>query len=100
FSAERRMARELMADGEFVEVFVDTPFEECARRDPKGLYARALNGEIKNFTGVDSPYEAPETPEVHLRTLGKSAEEMVDALEHWLNERDIAEDQYDSGGGI
>ncbi len=66
FSAERRMARELMADGEFVEVFVDTPFEECARRDPKGLYARALNGEIKNFTGVDSPYEAPEKPEIHL----------------------------------
>ncbi|MER8677815.1 MULTISPECIES: sulfate adenylyltransferase subunit CysN [unclassified Mesorhizobium] len=100
FSAERRMARELMADGEFVEVFVDTPFEECARRDPKGLYARALNGEIKNFTGVDSPYEAPENPEIHLKTLGKTAEEMVEALEHWLNERDIAEDQYDSGGGI
>ncbi len=100
FSAERRMARELMADGEFVEVFVDTPFEECARRDPKGLYARALNGEIKNFTGVDSPYEAPENPEIHLKTLGKTAEEMVEALEHWLNERDIAEDQYEAGGGI
>ncbi|MGX5840639.1 sulfate adenylyltransferase subunit CysN [Mesorhizobium sp. ArgA1] len=100
FSAERRMARELMADGEFVEVFVDTPFEECARRDPKGLYARALNGEIKNFTGVDSPYEAPEKPEIHLKTLGKTAEEMVEALEHWLNERDIAEDQYEAGGGI
>ncbi|RRH95453.1 sulfate adenylyltransferase subunit CysN [Mesorhizobium tamadayense] len=100
FSAERRMARELMTDGEFVEVFVDTPFEECARRDPKGLYARALSGEIKNFTGVDSPYEAPENPEIHLETLGKTAEEMVEALEHWLNERDIAEDQYDNGGGI
>ncbi|WP_192256447.1 sulfate adenylyltransferase subunit CysN [Mesorhizobium caraganae] len=100
FSAERRMARELMADGEFVEVFVDTPFEECARRDPKGLYARALNGEIKNFTGVDSPYEAPENPEIHLKTLGKTAEEMVETLEHWLNERDIAEDQYEAGGGI
>ncbi|RWL22655.1 MAG: sulfate adenylyltransferase subunit CysN [Mesorhizobium sp.] len=100
FRAERRMARELMANGEFVEVFVDTPFEECARRDPKGLYARALNGEIKNFTGVDSPYEAPENPEIHLKTLGKSAEEMVEALELWLNERDIAENQYDSGGGI
>ncbi|RWC49829.1 MAG: adenylyl-sulfate kinase [Mesorhizobium sp.] len=52
-----------------------------------------MNGEIKNFTGVDSPYEAPENPEIHLQTLGKSAEQMVDALEHWLNERDIAEDQ-------
>ena len=100
FAAERRMARELMADGEFVEVFVDTPFEECARRDPKGLYARALSGEIKNFTGVDSPYETPENPEIHLRTLGKSAEDMVELLENWLIERDIAQDQYDSGGGI
>ncbi|WFP75502.1 sulfate adenylyltransferase subunit CysN [Mesorhizobium sp. WSM4906] len=100
FSAERRMARELMAEGEFVEVFVDTPFEECARRDPKGLYARALSGEIKNFTGVDSPYEAPENPEIHLKTLGKSPQEMAEALEHWLTERDIAEEQYDNGGGI
>ncbi|RWM09213.1 MAG: sulfate adenylyltransferase subunit CysN [Mesorhizobium sp.] len=100
FSAERRMARELMAEGEFVEVFVDTPFEECARRDPKGLYARALSGEIKNFTGVDSPYEAPENPEIHLETLGRTPEEMAEALEHWLTERDIAQEQYDNGGGI
>ncbi|WP_145992532.1 sulfate adenylyltransferase subunit CysN [Mesorhizobium sp. M2A.F.Ca.ET.039.01.1.1] len=100
FSAERRMARELMAEGEFVEVFVDTPFEECARRDPKGLYARALSGEIKNFTGVDSPYEAPENPEIHLQTLGRSPQEVAEALEHWLIERDIAEEQYDNGGGI
>ncbi|TIO54541.1 MAG: sulfate adenylyltransferase subunit CysN [Mesorhizobium sp.] len=100
FSAERRMARELMAEGEFVEVFVDTPFEECARRDPKGLYARALSGEIKNFTGVDSPYEAPENPEIHLETLGRTPEEMAEALEHWLIERDIAQEQYDNGGGI
>ncbi|WP_192244088.1 sulfate adenylyltransferase subunit CysN [Mesorhizobium silamurunense] len=100
FSAERRMARELMGEGEFVEVFVDTPFEECARRDPKGLYARALSGEIKNFTGVDSPYEAPENAEIHLETLGRSPQEMAEALEHWLNERDIAEEQYDNGGGI
>ncbi|CDX11118.1 Bifunctional enzyme NodQ (Includes: Sulfate adenylyltransferase subunit 1; Adenylyl-sulfate kinase) [Mesorhizobium sp. ORS 3324] len=100
FSAERRMARELMAEGEFVEVFVDTPFEECARRDPKGLYARALSGEIKNFTGVDSPYEVPEKPEIHLKTLGRTPEEMAEALEHWLTERDIAQEQYDNGGGI
>jgi bifunctional enzyme CysN/CysC len=98
FGAERRMARELMAPGEFVEVFVDTPFEECARRDTKGLYARALKGEIKNFTGVDSPYEAPENPEIHLKTLGRSTEEMVETLEQWLIERDSAEDQYDGGG--
>src|SRR5262249_24195842 len=100
FRAERDFARSLMGEGEFVEVFVDTPFEECARRDPKGLYARALSGEIKNFTGVDSPYEAPENPEIRLETLGKTAEAMAEALEHWLNERDLAEEQYDNGGGI
>jgi bifunctional enzyme CysN/CysC len=100
FRAERRMARELMGQGEFVEVFVDTPFEECAKRDPKGLYARALAGAIKNFTGVDSPYETPENPEIHLQTLGKTPEEMVETVETWLNGRDIAEHQYDDGGGI
>jgi bifunctional enzyme CysN/CysC len=99
FKAERRLARELMS-GEFVEVFVDTPFEECAKRDPKGLYARALKGEIKNFTGVDSPYESPENPEIHLKTLGRTPEEMVEMVERWLIERDIAQDQYDSGAGI
>jgi len=94
------MARELMAGGEFIEVFVDTPFEECARRDPKGLYARALKGEIVNFTGVDSPYEAPESPEIRLETLGRSPDEMVEAVEKWLIERDCAQDLYESGGGI
>ena len=87
FRAERRMARELMSQGEFVEVFVDTPFDECARRDPKGLYARALKGEIKNFTGVDSPYEAPEHAEVHLKTLGADPEALVAHLEAWLKDR-------------
>ncbi|MDN5928725.1 MAG: sulfate adenylyltransferase subunit CysN [Hyphomicrobiales bacterium] len=91
FRAERRMARELMGEGEFVEVFVDTPFEECARRDPKGLYKRALSGEIKNFTGVDSPYEAPENADVHLATEGRSPEEMVEALEDWLARHGVAE---------
>jgi bifunctional enzyme CysN/CysC len=66
FRAERRMVRELVGDGEFVEVFVDTPLETCIARDPKGLYARALAGEIKNFTGVDQAYEVPENAEIHL----------------------------------
>ncbi|WP_157015025.1 sulfate adenylyltransferase subunit CysN [Mesorhizobium xinjiangense] len=87
FRAERRMARELMEEGEFIEVFVDTPFEECAKRDPKGLYAKALKGEIKNFTGVDSPYEVPERADIHLETGGRSAEEMADTLAAWLRER-------------
>ena len=100
FKAERRMARELMAGGEFIEVFVDTPFEECARRDPKGLYARALAGEIENFTGLDSPYEPPENPELHLKTLGRSPDELVETLERWLVQRDIAEEHHKQGEGI
>jgi bifunctional enzyme CysN/CysC len=87
FRAERRMARELLGEGEFVEVFVDTPFEECARRDPKGLYERAMKGNIKNFTGVDSPYEAPEEPDIHLRTVGHRPEDLADLVEKWLRER-------------
>ncbi len=66
FRSERRMARELFQEGEFLEVFVDTPLEECERRDVKGLYAKARRGELRNFTGIDSAYEAPEHPEVHL----------------------------------
>src|SRR4029077_19288984 len=100
FRAERQMARELLPKGEFVEVFVDTPFEECARRDPKGLYAKALSGAIKNFTGIDSPYEAPENPEVHLETLGRSPEEMVEMIENWLFEREYGDQKYDEGAGI
>lgn len=84
YRADRNMARERFADGNFVEVFVDTPFEECAARDPKGLYAKALKGEIKNFTGVDSPYEAPETPDIHLRTSGRDIAGMVLEIENWL----------------
>lgn len=87
FRAERRMVREMLGDGEFVEVFVDTQFEECVKRDPKGLYARALKGEIKNFTGVDSPYEHPENADVHLKTLNRSPEELAAQLEEWLQKR-------------
>jgi bifunctional enzyme CysN/CysC len=84
FRADRQMAAERFPDGNFIEIFVDTPFEECARRDPKGLYAKALKGEIKNFTGVDSPYEAPLNPAIHLKTSGREAADMVDEIEAWL----------------
>ena len=94
------MARELMAKGEFVEVFVDTPLEECARRDPKGLYERARRGAIENFTGLASRYEAPENPEIRLETIGRPPEELVDVLEDWLRRRDSREDLYDDGAGI
>jgi len=84
FRAEREMARRLMGD-DFIEVFVDTPFEECARRDPKGLYARALKGEIANFTGIDSPYEAPENPEIRIRTQGAAPEDLAMGIETYLS---------------
>jgi bifunctional enzyme CysN/CysC len=74
FRAERRMVRELVGENEFIEVFVDTPLEECMRRDPKGLYARARAGKIRNFTGIDSPYEPPEAAEIVIRTGESSAE--------------------------
>ena len=80
FRSERRMARDLFAEGEFVEVFVDTPIQECERRDVKGLYAKARRGDLQNFTGIDSPYEAPEAPELRLSTTQASAGVCVDQI--------------------
>jgi bifunctional enzyme CysN/CysC len=80
FRAERQLARSLFDPGEFIEVFVDTPIEECERRDAKGLYAKARRGELKNFTGIDSDYEPPESPEVHLRTMDMKPEFCVDLI--------------------
>ena len=80
FCAERRAARDLFTDSTFVEVFVDTPLEECERRDPKGLYAKARSGALPNFTGIDSPYELPESPDVHLVTTGRSPEECAEQV--------------------
>ena len=68
FRAERRLVRDTAAEGEFLEIFVEAPLETVIARDPKGLYKRALAGEIKNFTGVDQPYEAPEGPEMTLNS--------------------------------
>jgi bifunctional enzyme CysN/CysC len=84
FRAERRMARELMAEGEFVEVFIDTPIAEAERRDVKGLYAKARSGQLKNFTGVDSPYEPPEHPEIRIDTTQLSAEDAAERIVAWL----------------
>jgi len=84
FRAERRMAREMFAPGEFAEVFVDTPIEVCEQRDAKGLYAKARAGEIRNFTGIDSPYEMPEHADIHLVTVDVAddvlAQQLVDGL--------------------
>ena len=80
FRSERRLARELMQPGEFLEVFVDTPLAEAEKRDVKGLYKKARRGELKNFTGIDSPYEPPEHPEIHLRTVLQSPEEAAEQI--------------------
>ncbi|MDG2044234.1 MAG: adenylyl-sulfate kinase, partial [Maricaulis sp.] len=86
FRSERQMARDLVEGGEFIEVFVDTPLDVCIERDPKGLYKKALAGEIKNFTGFDSPYEAPETPELRLNTAELSVEGAADKVIAYLRE--------------
>ena len=84
FRAERRMARELMGEGDFVEVFVDTPLDVAESRDVKGLYRKARAGELRNFTGIDSPYEAPETPEIRIDTTTISAEDAAEQIVDWL----------------
>lgn len=77
YRAERDMVRGLMDEGDFIEVFVSTPLEECMRRDPKGLYTKAKEGKIKNFTGIDAPYEMPERPEIRLETVGHRPDELA-----------------------
>ena len=77
FQSERDFARSLFAPGEFVEIFVDAPLTECERRDTKGLYAKARRGELKHFTGIDSPYEPPESPDIRLDTIGMSPEDCI-----------------------
>jgi adenylylsulfate kinase len=87
YRADRDLVRGLLGAGEFVEIFVDAPVEVCAERDPKGLYKKAMAGEIKGFTGVspDAPYEAPTSPELHLKTHEKSVEECVAEIIAYLN---------------
>jgi bifunctional enzyme CysN/CysC len=89
FRSERRMARELFAAGEFFEVFVDTPLVEAERRDVKGLYRKARRGELKNFTGIDSPYETPENPEIRIDTTAFSADEAAARVISHLESRKV-----------
>jgi bifunctional enzyme CysN/CysC len=89
FRAERRMARELLPPGEFFEVFVDTPLEVAESRDPKGLYKKVRRGELKNFTGVDSPYEYPEHPEVRITTTNSTPEQAVEVLLEQLRQNGV-----------
>lgn len=87
FRSERRVARNMMSDGEFIEIHVDTPLNVAEKRDVKGLYKRARSGEIKNFTGIDSPYEAPLEPEIRINTVDSSPEDAADEIISWMNEK-------------
>jgi len=89
FSSDRRMVRNLFPAGEFIEVFLDTPLEACEERDPKGLYAKARSGEIKEFTGLTSPYEKPERPEIRLDTSAMSVMDCVEIIVGYLQERGL-----------
>ena len=87
FRSERRMVRELVGAGEFIEVFIDTPIEECMKRDPKGLYEKAKAGKIKNFTGIDSPYEAPQAAELVIQTTSDSPEAHAETIVQHLRDK-------------
>ncbi len=95
FTSDRRMVRNLFPAGEFIEVFMDTPIEICEERDPKGLYEKARAGEIKDFTGIDSPYEVPERAEIRLDTSTMSVDACVDHLISFLLARELI---FENGG--
>jgi bifunctional enzyme CysN/CysC len=88
FRSERRLARDLMPPGEFLEVYVDTPLAVAEQRDVKGLYKKARAGELKNFTGIDSPYEPPEHPEIHVDTTALSAAEAAELIVEQMDGRE------------
>jgi bifunctional enzyme CysN/CysC len=87
FRAERHMVRRMIPEGEFFEIFVDTPLGVAEERDSKGLYAKARAGELKNFTGIDSPYEPPEAPEIRIDTTELSADEAAEQIVEELLKR-------------
>ncbi|MEM1082188.1 MAG: adenylyl-sulfate kinase, partial [Pseudomonadota bacterium] len=89
FRADRAMVRELMEDGEFIEIHVHASLETCEQRDPKGLYAKARAGVISNFTGIDSPYEPPLDPEIVIDTEQLSIDECIDELLVYLKQRGV-----------
>jgi bifunctional enzyme CysN/CysC len=87
FRAEREVARELVEPGEFIEIFVDTPLEVCEQRDSKGLYKKARRGELRNFTGLDSPYEPPNDPELRLDAFNKSPDDLAECIITYMQQR-------------
>jgi bifunctional enzyme CysN/CysC len=94
FAAERDMARNLVGAGEFLEIFIDTPLAVAEERDPKGLYKKVRRGELKNFTGIDSPYEAPIAPDIHIRTTELTMEQAVERIIAVLVEREVISKDY------
>ena len=84
FISERKYARQILADNEFIEVFVDAPIEVCEARDPKGLYKKARSGQLKNFTGIDSEYQKPQNPEIVLESSKNPPEELADYVLDYL----------------
>jgi bifunctional enzyme CysN/CysC len=88
FRAERELVRNMVPEGRFIEIFVDTPLAEAERRDAKGLYRKAREGQLANFTGIDSPYEPPEDPELRIDTLSTSADQAADQIIHYLDNLD------------
>ena len=91
FRSDRELVRNLMEDGEFIEIFVSTPIAVCEDRDPKGLYKKARKGEIKHFTGIDSPYESPESPELTIDTAKHDIATCVDIILAYLREHQLIE---------
>jgi len=89
FRSERRMARDMLGDGEFIEIYVDTPLEVCEARDPKGLYSKARAGQIKHFTGIDSSYEEPESPDLDLNTIDLPPETLAERVLEELRRRKV-----------
>jgi adenylylsulfate kinase len=94
FRSDRRIVRNILNEDEFIEVFVDASLEVCKERDPKGLYEKAIRGEIKQFTGIDSPYEAPENPEIHIQAGKVSVAEAVNQILAYLDENGILKQGY------
>jgi len=88
FIKDRQIVKELVEENEFIEIFIDTPLEICEQRDPKGLYEKARNGDIQNFTGISSPYESPGKAEIHIKTDILGLEKCVDNIIKYLNEKD------------
>ena len=94
FRSDRRIVRDILPEGQFVEVFVDAPLEVCKNRDPKGLYEKAVRGEIKQFTGLDSPYENPEAAEVHIDADALTVAESVNRLLEYLHRSGVLKAGY------